>query len=179
MNSGIECRKTQNFQLGGPEKLIGADDPRHALQDNGGTADSLYIDDGDILCHPLLILPYLQAFDAADAPNWCQANPQKTEVIYVGDFDTAPLEWKISDARLLASVSMETSHWELLWDRSATFWQKRKSIEQCTNASSSAGTRRRNLPSERVWESAASITSCEFTATRPFRNNEPLKFTTR
>ena len=26
-----------------------------------------YLDDGDVLCHPILVLPYLQAFDTADA----------------------------------------------------------------------------------------------------------------
>ena len=29
-------QRIENFQLGGPEKLIGADDPRHAPQVNGG-----------------------------------------------------------------------------------------------------------------------------------------------
>ena len=35
-----------------PEKLTGADDPRHTLQENGGLADFWCLDDGDILCHP-------------------------------------------------------------------------------------------------------------------------------
>ena len=52
----------QNFQLGGPKKLIGADDPRHAPQENGVPADFWYLDDGDILCHPTLVPPCLQAF---------------------------------------------------------------------------------------------------------------------
>ena len=59
-------QRIQNFQLGGPEKLIGADDPRHALQENGGLAGQWY-DDGDILCHPILLVPSLQAFDKANA----------------------------------------------------------------------------------------------------------------
>ena len=59
-------QRIQNFQLGGPEKLVGADDRRHALQEDGGLAHQWYLDDGDLLCHPLLVLPYLQAFDAAD-----------------------------------------------------------------------------------------------------------------
>ena len=53
-----------DFQLGGSEKHVGADDPRQALQENGGLADLWYIDDGDILCHPILVLSYLQAFDS-------------------------------------------------------------------------------------------------------------------
>ena len=56
-----------NFQPGGPEKLIGADDPRHAIQENGGLADFCYLDDGDVLCHTMLVLPYLQLFDTANA----------------------------------------------------------------------------------------------------------------
>ena len=39
----------QDFQPGGPEQLTGADDPRHALQQNGGLADTWYPDDGDSL----------------------------------------------------------------------------------------------------------------------------------
>ena len=53
--------RIRNFQLGGLEKLIGADDPRHALQDKGGLAYVRYRDIGDIMCHPMLVLPYLQA----------------------------------------------------------------------------------------------------------------------
>ena len=32
-------QRVSNFQLGGPEKISGADDPRHALQENEGLAD--------------------------------------------------------------------------------------------------------------------------------------------
>ena len=56
-----------NFQLGGPEKLIGADNPRHAPQENRGLADIWHLDDGDILRHPMLVLPNLQAFDITNA----------------------------------------------------------------------------------------------------------------
>ena len=45
-------QESANFQLGGPEKLTGADDPQHALQKNGGLADLWYMDDDDIMCHP-------------------------------------------------------------------------------------------------------------------------------
>ena len=60
-------QETANFQLGGPEKLFGADDPRHVLQTNGGLADIWYMDDGDILCHPLLVPTYSLEFDVANA----------------------------------------------------------------------------------------------------------------
>ena len=84
-------QETANFQLGGPEKFTGADDPRHALQKNGDLADLWYMDDGDILCHPILVPSYLQEFDVGNAKVGAEPNPQKTEVIYhVNDLDAAP-----------------------------------------------------------------------------------------
>ena len=53
----------------GPEKLIGADDPRHALQENG---------------------PYLEAVDTASAKTGAERNQQKTDVICVSDLDNTP-----------------------------------------------------------------------------------------
>ena len=58
-------QKISNFQLVGPEKLTGAHDPRHALQRNGSLADLWYMDDGDILCHPILVPSNLHEFDDA------------------------------------------------------------------------------------------------------------------
>ena len=85
-------QRIQNFQLGGPEKPIGADAPRHAPQENGGRADQRYLDDGDFFCHPLLVLPYQRAFDTAEAQIGAERNPQRTKVInYVADLDAAPL----------------------------------------------------------------------------------------
>ena len=48
-----KMQKVQHSLLGGPAKHIGADDPRHAQQENGGLADQWYVYDGDILCHPI------------------------------------------------------------------------------------------------------------------------------
>ena len=39
----VRMQRISNFQLGGPEKLTGANDPRHALQRNGGLADLWYM----------------------------------------------------------------------------------------------------------------------------------------
>ena len=50
----VRQQETANFQLVGPEKFTGADDPPHTLQKNGGLADFWHMDDGDILCHPPL-----------------------------------------------------------------------------------------------------------------------------
>ena len=37
------------------------------MQKNGGLADLWYMDDGDIMCRPTLVLPFLQDFDVANA----------------------------------------------------------------------------------------------------------------
>ena len=63
----VRLQESANFQLGGPEKLTGANDPRHALRRNGGLADLWYMDDGDIMCHPILVPSYLQEFDVGNA----------------------------------------------------------------------------------------------------------------
>ena len=89
-------QESANFQLGGTEKLTGAHDPQHALQKSGGLADQWYMDDGDISCHPILVL-FLQDFDVADAKVGAERNPLKTEVIYyVNDLDAAHPEWRVS-----------------------------------------------------------------------------------
>ena len=63
-------------------------------------------DDGDILCHPILVPSYLRDFDDANDKVGAERNPQKTEVIYyAADLDAALSEWKIDDVRLHASVS--------------------------------------------------------------------------
>ena len=41
-----KMQKVQHFQLGGSAKHIGAGDPRHAPQENGGLPDLWHIDDG-------------------------------------------------------------------------------------------------------------------------------------
>ena len=76
-----------------------------ALQANGGRADFWYLDDGDILCHPVLASPYLQAFDMANVRTDAERNQQKADVVYyVSDLDTAPPDWKIKEFRPLTSV---------------------------------------------------------------------------
>ena len=63
------------------------------------------MDDGDILCHPILVLPFLQDFDVANARVGAERNPLKTEVIfYVNDLDAAPPEWRIGDVRSMAKT---------------------------------------------------------------------------
>jgi hypothetical protein len=57
-------------------------DPKHSIQINGGLADYWYLDDGDILCDPSLVAPYLEAFDQANPCVGGERNVPKTEVIY-------------------------------------------------------------------------------------------------
>ena len=51
-------QESANFQLGDPEKHTGAHDPQLALQKNGGLADHWHMDGGDIMCRPVLVLPF-------------------------------------------------------------------------------------------------------------------------
>ena len=44
-----------SFHATGGEDNLGADDPRHKLQRNGGIGDLWYMDDGDIMVHPILV----------------------------------------------------------------------------------------------------------------------------
>ena len=60
-----------------PEKLSSVHDPHHALQKSGGLADQWYMDDGDIVRHPILVLPFLQDFDVANARVGAEWNPLK------------------------------------------------------------------------------------------------------
>ena len=84
VNDSAEEQRTPS----GLEKLTGAHDPRHVLQKSGGLADQWYMDDGDIMCHPILVLPFLQDFDVANARVGAERNPLKTEVIHdVNDLD--------------------------------------------------------------------------------------------
>ena len=170
----VRLQETVNFQLGGPEKLTGTDDPWRALQKNGGLADLWYMDDGDILCHPIMVPSHLQEFDIANAKVGAERNPQTsptwtTLCAAPGELVTCRT-WPNSPQSL-----PEVSRSESLLDHDRTSrtnsWAKQTSFEQCTNACSSARTRRRDLPFERVEESVASTTFC--------KSKQPLKFMTR
>ena len=68
-------QESAKFQLGGLEKLTGAHDPEDALQKSGGMADQWYMDDGDITCHPILVLPFLQDFRRRQHQSRNEAEP--------------------------------------------------------------------------------------------------------
>jgi len=67
------------------------------------------LDDGDILCHPTLVMPYFEAFDAANVAIGATRNRQKTEVSYFATadvmFQNAQL-WRLEEVRSMASVSL-------------------------------------------------------------------------
>ena len=63
----------------------------------------------DIMCHTVLVLPFLHDFDVAKARVGAERNPLKKKVTYrVNDLDAAP-EWKIGDVRSLAGASTVTA----------------------------------------------------------------------
>ena len=173
-----------NFQLRGPERLTRAHDPKHALQKNGGVADQWYMDEGDIMSHPTMVPFFLQEFDVANTKVGAERNLHKTEVI---DLDAAPIEWRIRDAQNMAKLSTVAAGIITLGallplgsTSRTNSWPRQTSFEQCTNASSSARTRRRNLPSSvRVWELVASTTSCEYTASQSWKNSGLQKSSSR
>ena len=153
-----------NFQLCGLEKLIGADDPQHVLQTNGGLADVWYMNDGDILCHPILVPTYLLELDVANAKVGAERKPLNTELIYcVNDLNAAPLDWK-NDERAETGHCLSSKRWKH-HTRSADQLLAKADVILPSSAKAS--------------ESAASITSCECTATHFFGNSGLHKSTTR
>ena len=106
LNTLTDCRESLTFSWDGPEKLTGPHDPRHVLQTTGGLADLWYMDDGDTLCHPILVPTYMLEFDVANAKVGAERNPLKTEVIsYVNDLNAASPEWRIRDVQNVTKVS--------------------------------------------------------------------------
>ena len=77
-------------------------------RNNGGLADLWYMDDGDIMCHPILVPSFLQEFDVANARVRAERNPQNTEVLnYANDLDAAQPEWRIRDVQNMAKVTTD------------------------------------------------------------------------
>ena len=171
------CRESSTFNWVDLEKLTGAHDTGHALQEKGGLADLWYMDEGDIMSYPVPVPPYLPKVGA-------ERTPQKTEVIHnLDDLDAAPPEWKIDDVRKTGH-GLHTNRWEhhtrSCCDPNSplrtNFWRRQTSSAPCMNEFTCVRTRRRNLLSYvKVLASVVSATSSECTATRSCRRNEPLK----
>ena len=65
------------------------------------------MDDGDILCHPILVPSYLQEIDAANEKIWSRT--QTTEdrsYLLIAEPGGGLVQWKVAVDRLLASVSV-------------------------------------------------------------------------
>ena len=83
-------------------------DPRHEVQAEGGLADFWYLDDGDILCDPRLVQPFLASFDSVNPNVGAERNVSKTEVIYFTskeELEAHAEELQLSAVQALAAVS--------------------------------------------------------------------------
>ena len=137
------------------------------------------MDDGDILCHPILVPSYQEEFDIANAkvgPEW---NPKKAEVIYdVDDLDAAPPSEELMTCRTWPKSPQ--LHSETLSGVDSTSrtsaWPRQTSFGKYTNVFCCVRTGTQNLLSNvRVLASVASTTLSSCTATRPCRRNELQK----
>ena len=87
-------------------------DPRHSVQVKGGLVDFWYLDDGDILCDPRLVVPYLDAFDQANTRVGAIRNVNKTEVLYYAtqeELDQHGAAWAVDRVAALATVSLASA----------------------------------------------------------------------
>ena len=92
----------QNFQLGGPEKLTGSDDPRHALQECG----DWQIRGTWRMATSCGTQRWLAAFCHSQCPNSERREIDKTQSFFCGtNLDNADPEWRIAEVRALASVA--------------------------------------------------------------------------
>ena len=58
--------------------------------------EAWYVDDGDIMCHPIPVPSHLHDFDVANAKVGAERSPQRTEVICnLDDLGAAPLKRRI------------------------------------------------------------------------------------
>ena len=83
-------------------------DPRLQVQQGGGLADFWYLDDGDVLCCPLLVNHFLVAFDQANPQAGAKRSKPKTEVIFYcsqDELDANSQQWALEEIRQLESVS--------------------------------------------------------------------------
>ena len=71
---------------------------RHLARPGGDSKKVRPIQDGDVLCHPALVIPYL-AVDTANEKIWCRKESD------VPDLDNTDQEWRIADVRALAAVA--------------------------------------------------------------------------
>ena len=62
-----------------------------------------YMDDGDIMCHLILVPSHLQEIDDANAKVGAERTPRKIQVICnLPNLYVAPPEWRVSDGLLVS-----------------------------------------------------------------------------
>ena len=134
-------QQIQDFKLGGSEKQIGADDLRHALQENGGLADLWYIDDGDILCHLYWCRPVCKRSTQPMVKLEQSATHRRLKSLVICQTRMLPRQsgesvmlafWPLSPRR-----PVEVTHLDLQWDPVSllrtNFWPKQMSSVPCVN----------------------------------------------
>ena len=111
-------RQTVFFQIPGPSTTLGvgeslpsapearltsqACDHRHKLQEHGGLVETWFLYDGDILCHPVLVAPYLKAFDGVNVRVRSQRSRLEQDVIY---YAASQATWAQADGSMKCSLS--------------------------------------------------------------------------
>ena len=106
----VRLQETANVQLGGPEQLTGANEPRHELQRNGGLADLSYHGSMVTFCVTRSWCRRTCKNSTSPTPTSERSGTHRTQVInYVNDLDAVPLEWRIRDVQNMAKVSTVTA----------------------------------------------------------------------
>ena len=96
---------SQRRETGATQRIVA--NPAHEIQAGGGLLDVWFLDDGDILCDPRLVQPYLACFDSENPKVGGDRNIHKTEVIYYASeaqMQALAEEWRLEEVRALATV---------------------------------------------------------------------------
>lgn len=121
------------------------------------------MDDGDVLCSPALVLPYLQGFDPHNVLVGAERTPSTTDVMYYttdDDLQRNSDAWRLAQVHDVAQVSgadqrTVTLEWQLgqwiAWRRKSE--RKDGCSMPCMAVSPSAKTLRQSM----CWEDTASV----------------------
>ena len=134
----------------------------------------------------ILVLPFLQDFDAANARVGAERNPLKTEVAcHVNDLNAVPPEWKTDEVRSMAKISAVTSGsitlgvavgsqqfiTDQLLSKADVIRAMHERVQLCQDPQTEFAF------SGRVWGSVVFTTSCEFMVTKSWRNKVQRRLT--
>ena len=137
----------------------GATDPRHVLQKNGGLADLWYMDDGDILCQPVLVPSPATGIRRRQHQSWSGAESSEyrshplrerpgCSTSMSGDSVTCRTRPRSPQSRL------EASHSESLSDLHSTSrtgsWPRQTPSELCTDPQTECALLRERLGVSRI-----------------------------